>query len=199
LAVYDFFRNIGAENITFLPLVEPRPDLPGGVTPASVSADAFGSFLIAIFDEWVEKDIGRIKIQIFEEAARTAFNQEHTLCIFRENCGAVPVIEATGDFYSCDHFVNSENLVGNIRNNSVAGLLYSDKQKAFGLAKSGSLPYYCKICDVRTMCNGECPKNRFITAPDGEPGLNYLCSGYRAFFRHCLPFVRAVAEEWNRK
>jgi uncharacterized protein len=199
LAVYDFFRNIGAENITFLPLVEPRPDLPGGVTPASVSADAFGSFLIAIFDEWVEKDIGRIKIQIFEEAARTAFNQEHTLCIFRENCGAVPVIEANGDFYSCDHFVNSENLVGNIRNNSVAGLLYSDKQKAFGLAKSGSLPYYCKICDVRTMCNGECPKNRFITAPDGEPGLNYLCSGYRAFFRHCLPFVRAVAEEWNRK
>lgn len=199
LVVYDFFRDIGAQNITFLPLVEHRPDLPGGVTPASVNPEAFGNFLITIFDEWIEHDIGNIKIQIFEEAARTAFNQEHTLCIFRENCGAVPVVEANGDFYSCDHFVNTENLVGNINESTVAKLLVSVKQKTFGLAKSATLPRYCLECDVKDMCNGECPKNRFIKTPDGEPGLNYLCSGYRMFFRHSLPFVRAVAEEWKKK
>ncbi len=154
--------------------------------------DEFGRFLISVFDEWVERDIGEIKIQIIEEAARTAFKQEHTLCIFKENCGGVPVVELNGDFYSCDHFVNRDNFIGNITQGSVAGFLDSERQKAFGLAKSRTLPRYCIECEVRAMCNGECPKNRFITTPDGESGLNYLCSGYKAFFNHCRPFVEAI-------
>jgi uncharacterized protein len=192
LVVYNFFRELGARYITFLPLVEKRQGTKSGVSRASVPPDEFGRFLISIFDEWVERDIGEIKIQIFEEAARTAFNQEHTLCIFRENCGGVPVVEFNGDFYSCDHFVNRENLIGNVTQGSVAGFLDSERQKAFGLAKSLTLPRYCVACEVRQMCNGECPKNRFITTPDGEPGLNYLCSGYKTFFNHCRPFVEAI-------
>jgi len=198
LISYDFFRDIGAKYITFLPLVERRPGSVKGVSRASVGPDEFGRFLIAVFDEWIEKDIGKIKIQIIEEVVRTAFGQEHTLCIFKESCGGVPVIENNGDFYSCDHFVNKDNYAGNINEFTVAELLDSKKQKNFGLAKSLTLPRYCLECDVRAMCNGECPKNRFILAPDGEPGLNYLCSGYKAFFRHCRPFVDATAQEWNK-
>ena len=104
--IYNFFKQTGATYITFLPLVEPEPGSPTGVSKRSVPAEEFGSFLSEIFDEWAEKDIGKIKIQIFEEAARTAFNQEHTLCIFKLNCGGVPVIEKNGNFYSCDHYVN---------------------------------------------------------------------------------------------
>ncbi len=198
LVVYDFFREIGAVNITFLPLVEPRPRSQSGVSRATVRAGEFGRFLIAIFDEWAENDIGKIKIQIIEEASRTAFGQGHTLCIFRENCGGVPVVELNGDFYSCDHFVNSDNLIGNISNGTIAEYLDSSRQKEFGMAKSLSLPRYCLECDVRAMCNGECPKNRFITTPDGEPGLNYLCEGYKAFFNHCKPFVDAIGNIWNQ-
>ena len=197
LVVYNFFRELGARYITFLPLVEKRQGTKSGVSRASVPPDEFGRFLISVFDEWVERDIGELKIQIFEEAARTAFNQEHTLCIFRENCGGVPVVELKGDFYSCDHFVNRENLIGNITQGSVAGFLVSERQKAFGLAKSLTLPRYCVACEVRQMCNGECPKNRFITTPDGEPGLNYLCSGYKTFFNHCRPFVEAIGSAWK--
>lgn len=199
LIIYNFFKNLGAKYITFLPLVEPEPDSSTGVSRKSVPSEEFGHFLSVIFDDWVEKDIGEIKIQIFEEAARTAFNQEHTLCIFKKECGGVPVVEHNGDFYSCDHYVNKDHLLGNIRDHSVAYYLESDKQKSFGKAKSVTLPRYCVECEVRSMCNGECPKNRFTLAPDGETGLNYLCNGYRYFFNHCLPFVEAIADEWKKQ
>jgi uncharacterized protein len=199
LEVYALFKELGAKYISFLPLVEPDPRSPTGASINSVPSLKFGDFLSTVFDEWVERDIGEIKIQIFEEAARTAFNQEHTLCIFKENCGGVPVVEHTGDFYSCDHYVNPSHLLGNIKDYSLTYFLDSKEQKAFGLAKSLTLPQYCKVCNVRSMCNGECPKNRFITSPDGEPGLNYLCDGYKHFFNHCRPFIDAIAEAWKNQ
>jgi len=197
LVVYDFLRELGAKYISFLPLVEPRKSSPAGVSKKSVPAIEFGHFLSIVFDEWVEKDIGEIKIQIFEEAARSAFNQQHTLCIFKVNCGGVPVVEHTGDFYSCDHFVDNEHLLGNIKDHSLSYFLDSEKQKVFGESKSLTLPEFCRKCEVLSMCNGECPKNRFIKCPDGESGLNYLCSGYKYFFNHCRPFVEAIAEAWK--
>lgn len=199
LVVYNFFKRLGAEYITFLPLVEPCLELPEKVSRNSVPSGEFGLFLSAIFDEWVEKDIGKIKIQIFEEAARTAFNQEHTLCIFKVNCGGVPVVEHTGAFYSCDHYVDRNHMLGKITTHAVSYFLDSEKQKTFGRVKSLTLPKYCKECGVIQMCNGECPRNRFIAAPDGEPGLNYLCSGYKYFFNHCRPFVEAIAATWKNQ
>jgi len=199
LIIYNFFKQIGAKYITFLPLVEPQTNSLTGASRNSVPSEEFGVFLRAVFDEWVEKDIGRLKIQIFEEAARTAFNQEHTLCIFKMNCGGVPVVEHTGDFYSCDHFVDNDHLLGNINQHSLSFFLDSDVQKAFGQAKSLTLPRYCIECEVRQMCNGECPKNRFMTTPDGEMGLNYLCSGYKYFFNHCRPFVEAISAAWKNQ
>ena len=199
LVIYDFFKHIGAKYITFLPLVEPETDSTGGVSRNSVPSEEFGHFLCEVFDTWVENDIGEIKIQVFEEVARTAFDQEHTLCIFKKNCGGVPVVEHNGDFYSCDHYVDKDSLLGNIMDHSLTSFLESERQKLFGLSKSISLPEYCIECEVRAMCNGECPRNRFILTPEGEPGLNYLCKGYRCFFNHCRPFVEAIAEAWKNQ
>jgi uncharacterized protein len=199
LEVYGFFREIGASCLTFLPLVERRPEAPGGVSPDSVPSGAWGDFLCAVFDEWVERDIGRLKIQIVEEAARTAFGQEHSLCIFRPVCGDIPVLERDGDLFSCDHYVDPEHRLGNIREIPLVDLVDSPAQRAFGQAKRETLPRVCRSCEVLSMCNGECPKNRFALSPDGEPGLNYLCPGYKKFFRRARPFVDAVAEEWRRR
>jgi uncharacterized protein len=195
--VYNLFRRMEAEFVTFLPLVERRADLPKGVSALSVDPLKFGNFLCSVFDEWTEKDIGNIKVQIFEEMARTAFRQDHTLCVFKENCGGVPVLERNGNVYSCDHFVDSHHLIGNIQDFTIAELLDSPVQKKFGLSKSKTLPQYCHRCEVKQMCNGECPKNRFMCTPDGEPGLNYLCPGYKLLFNHCLPFVTAISNLWN--
>lgn len=192
LEVYRFFKSLNARYITFLPLVERKAGTKTGVTDNTVSPVAFGQFLIRIFDEWVENDIGKVTVQLFEEALRSAFDNEHTLCIFKENCGGVPVMESNGDFYSCDHFVNPQHLLGNISERKVSEFLDRSEQKAFGKAKSLTLPDFCKNCEVLSMCNGECPKNRFTETPDGEAGLNYLCSGYKLFFKNCLPYVDAV-------
>ena len=199
LQVYRFFKEIDARYITFLPMVEPQPDAEGCVNPITVPAEAWGEFLCTIFDEWRDQDIGRVKVQIFEEVARTAFNQEHSLCIFRSTCGDIPVIEHNGDFYSCDHFVDIEHRLGNIAETPLVELLESPAQREFGEAKLKTLPRFCQECEVRSMCNGGCPKNRFLMTPDGEPGMNYLCAGYKRFFTHCQPFVSEVAALWRRQ
>jgi len=190
--VYSLFREAGARFITFLPLVERDFKSATEVTEKSVNPVKFGQFLIKVFDEWVTHDIGKIQVQIFEETLRTVFTGDHTICIFKKNCGRVPVIESNGDFYACDHFTDKNHLQGNILENHISYFLNSGKQQKFGLAKSKTLPEFCKTCEVLDFCNGECPKNRFIKSPDGEDGLNYLCSGYKLFFNHCRPFVEEV-------
>ncbi len=197
--VYRFFKMIKASYISFLPMVELRSDSPGPISSLTVPAAAWGDFLSTIFDEWMGQDIGRIKVQIFEEAARTAFRQDHSLCIFRPSCGDIPVVEHNGDFYPCDHFVDKNHRLGNIIETPLVKLIESPAQKAFGQAKLDSLPRLCRECVVRDMCHGGCPKNRFLRTPDGEGGLNYLCEGYKRFFVHCRPFISEVAAEWQRR
>ena len=198
LEVYQYFKQLKAEFITFLPLVERTDNRSGLVSERSVPAKAFGEFMCTIFDEWKSADIGTVKIQIFEEALRVAFSMDHTLCIFKKTCGGVPVLERNGNVYSCDHFVNQDNFLGNIRNTPLANLLCREQQRAFGQTKFTTLPDYCLTCEVLSFCHGACPKDRIIHTPDGQNGLNYLCEGYKLFFIHCKPFVDQVAEIWRQ-
>ena len=195
--VYRFFKELGATYVGFLPVVERRDDLPHRVSPESVPARAFGSFLITIFDEWVHNDIGRIMVQTFDEAARPSRGMDHSLCVFRETCGDVPVLEHNGDLYSCDHFVEEAYRLGTITEVSLGAMIASDRQRRFGAAKRDRLPRYCRECPVLSMCNGGCPKDRFLKAPDGEEGLNYLCRGLKAFFTHVRPTFERLVPLWK--
>lgn len=196
IGVYRFLKEIKAEYISFLPLVEKSTIDISGVTKESVNAEKYGVFLCTIFDEWKNHDIGKTKIQIIEETVKTAFNLEHGLCIFRKTCGGVPVIERNGDFYSCDHYVNPNHHVGNINEISIREMLNSQQQISFGQEKWDSLPEFCQNCNIRNMCNGGCPKNRFITIPNDKQELNYLCKGYFKFFNHCQSFVDEIKNAW---
>ncbi|MBU2510073.1 anaerobic sulfatase maturase [bacterium] len=198
LQLYRFFKEIEAPYITFLPVVYRSECKNTEVSTATVPAEAWGDFLITIFDEWKQRDIEIININIFEETSRLAFGQEQALCIFRKTCGDIPVVEYNGDTFSCDHFVRDEHKIGNIRNISLAEMIEGRQQRAFGKAKA-DLPDYCLTCEVLSMCNGGCPKDRFLATPDGKTGLNYLCTGYKRFFKHFQPFVAELKNLWQQQ
>jgi len=190
-AVYRFFKDIGVEYLQFLPLVMRHGE--SGTSAESVPADAYGAFLCAIFDEWVRNDIGRIAIQNFEEAERPFRGLDHAICVSRETCGDVVVVEHNGDFYACDHFVEPAHRLGTIRERPLVDLLESPELRAFGRRKRDTLPRYCQECEVLSSCNGGCPKDRFILTPDGEASLNYLCPGLKRFFVHSRPYLQRMA------
>jgi uncharacterized protein len=201
--VYRFLRDeVGTTWMQFIPIVE-RINADGStltqsgaqVSDRSVTADQFGRFLIGVFDEWIRNDVGRVYVQSFEAAVRNWMGLPGSgMCFFDATCGNGPAIEHNGDLYSCDHFVEPDYLLGNIADTPIIDLLSTDFQRKFGDDKRDLLPQYCLDCDVRFACNGECPKNRFITTPDGDPGLNYLCAGYKAFFHHINVPLKMMAE-----
>jgi uncharacterized protein len=190
-AVYRFFKEIGVEYLQFLPLVRRAAD--HGVRAESVPAEAYGTFLCTIFSEWIRHDIGRIGVQNFDEAARPFLGMEHALCVSRETCGDVIVVEHNGDVYSCDHFVDREHRLGNIRNTPLVELLEHPELRQFGRDKRDKLPRYCRECEVLALCNGGCPKDRFTLTPDGEAGLNYLCAGLKNFYSYSAPYLQKMA------
>jgi uncharacterized protein len=151
--------------------------------------------LIGVFDEWVRRDVGRTFVQIFDVALAAWLGEAPGLCIFAETCGNALAMEHNGDLFSCDHFVEPKYRLGNIQEIPLVELVALPEQRQFGLDKRQTLPRYCRECEVRFVCNGGCPKDRFIETPDGEPGLNYLCSGYRAFFNHIDRPMRLMAAE----
>jgi uncharacterized protein len=210
IEVYDFLREVGSGYIQFIPLVErlPVPGMPLGldfaeppepgqsespVTRWSVPSEAFGDFLVQIFNAWVKRDVGKIFVQMFDVSLGIWSGHGPGLCLFLQDCGEGLALEHNGDLFSCDHFVYPKFKLGNIMNESITAMVNSQTQKKFGESKSSTLPKFCRECDVRFACHGECPKHRFIKTPDGEEGLNYLCAGYKKFFRHVDPYMRQMS------
>lgn len=192
LEVYRFLRDeAGTDWIQFIPVVE-RINEEGHslyqkgdtVSDRSVQPEQFGSFLSRIFDEWVRNDVGRVFVQTFEASVRRWLGMPSGMCVFEETCGTGLALEHNGDLYSCDHFVEPDYLLGNIMEKEISELSASEKQYRFGQDKHATLPQECRECDVLFACRGECPKNRFLATSTGETGLNYLCKGWKAFFRH---------------
>lgn len=215
LEVYRFLKEIGSGFIQFIPLVErlpqtrlrilgfdlaepPEPGRPNDpeavVTAWSVEAKQYGVFLCEIFDEWVRHDVGRYFVQLFDVALGAWVGAPPSLCVFAETCGNAMAIEHNGDLYSCDHYVYPKYQLGNILNQSLGQMVDSLQQRKFGTDKRDTLPQYCRRCEVRFACNGECPKHRFIKTPDGEEGLNYLCPAYKKFFNHIDPYMKTMAQ-----
>ena len=215
--VYRFLRDgLGADFVQFIPIIEratpetiqiadsgwgsgvhgrPLYVQDGGlVTHRSVTGEQFGRFMIDVFDEWVRHDIGTVYVQMFDTSLAHWYGEPGGMCVHAETCGTLLAIEHNGDLYSCDHFVEPNYLLGNIKDKHMLELISLPQQVKFGQDKRDTLPEYCRSCDVRFACNGGCPKDRFIATPDGEPGLHYLCAGYKDFFHHVSEPMEQMAQ-----
>jgi uncharacterized protein len=212
LEIYHFFKNEGVEYIQFIPIVERMADEQATAlglrhaTPASmkeegvhlaswtVDPEKYGDFLITIFEEWVRNDVGTVNVMNFESSLVAWMGLPATVCIFAETCGKAAIIEHNGDVYSCDHFMYPDYKLGNIQSETFKEMMDSIQQSEFGQAKKTTLPKYCQSCEVKFACHGECPKHRFLTTPDGEPGLNYLCAGYKKYFHHIHRYMKVMVQ-----
>ncbi|SDK64901.1 anaerobic sulfatase maturase [Aliiruegeria lutimaris] len=209
--VYRFLRDLGTQHIQFIPIVERRrtdgalsaapqidDDPSSMVTEWSVAPKAYGKFLCDVFDQWYRHDLGRMFIQFFENQVGMWMGRPANLCVFAETCGDGLALEHNGDLYACDHFVYPEFRLGNIMDEDIGALAWSQKARDFGAAKRETLTAQCRSCEYRFACNGGCPKHRFLMSRGGEPGHNYFCQSYTMFFRHAGDRLRDIAAKSMR-
>lgn len=204
---YDFFRSVGCHYIQFTPVVERLvrhadgrhlasvADTSASLADFSVTPGLWGDFLCRVFDRWVRADVGTYFVQLFDATLANWVGVPPGVCSLGSYCGHAGVVEHNGDIYSCDHFVFPEYRLGNILDRPLLDMMYSGRQRDFGSAKRGALPRQCRECRYTDICNGECPRNRFVLSADGQPGLNYLCEGYYRFFSHSEPYMRFMRDE----
>lgn len=212
LDVYHFFKREGVEFIQFTPIIERVPDTQTQaqglwlatpakldqeepntqVTPWTVAPEKYGDFLIAIYEEWVRQDVGKIFVMNFEWALNAWIGNPSPVCIFAKQCGRAVALEHDGSIFACDHYVYPEYRLGNILHDDLAHMVEASIASGFGPHKEATLPRWCRECEVLNACWGGCPKHRFTTSPDGEPGLHYLCAGYKKLFLHIRKYLRAM-------
>lgn len=209
LEIYRFFKEIGSRYMQFSPIVErvstdridgltllpPSDDVDARLASWTVNPKKFGDFYISIFDEWVKNDVGTYYVQLFDATLANMVGVQPGVCIFAETCGHASAMEFNGDLYACDHYVFPEYKLGNIRSKTIIEMMFQQEQLQFGADKRDKLPTQCRECDMLKFCHGECPKNRIAKTSTGEAGLNYLCKGYYAFFKHALPYMEFMANE----
>ncbi len=208
--IYEFLKGLGSSYQQYAPIVERylkhkatiEPELcPPGIrigavmTTWSVSPEKYGEFMVSIFNEWVRKDVGKVFVQLFETTLANWLGEDPGLCLYRKYCGNALMMEQNGDIYACDHLVFPDYFRGNIMHKPLLELALSDEQLSFGFNKQNELPAMCRSCEFLFACHGECPKNRISTSPDGEYGLNYLCPGFKHYYRHVTPFMDHMATQ----
>lgn len=202
LGFYRFFRDeLHCRYLQVTPVVERIKEHSDGrrlahlfdedcpLAPFSIRPEEWGRFMCSIFDEWVRHDVGEVFVQLFDATLAGWMGVAPGVCVYAEECGHAAVMEQNGDVYSCDHFVFPEYRLGNIRTHGLPEMLYGAKQNRFSRLKKEALPRQCRQCEWLKACHGECPRLRFLHTADGEPGLNYLCAGYRIFFQHVAPYM----------
>jgi uncharacterized protein len=214
LEVYRFLRNQGVEFIQFTPIVERLPDVPSrqlglrhagparldrkepqvSITPWTVMPEEYGDFLIAIYEEWVRQDVGKIFVMNFEWALNAWMGNPSPVCIHAETCGRSIAVEHNGDVYACDHCVYPNYTLGNVTTARLSGMVARSLSSGFGVSKAMALPRWCRECEVLAACQGGCPKHRFATSDYDEPGLQFLCQGYKKFFLHIRKYCHVMTQ-----
>lgn len=189
--LYRYLKTLGTPFLQFIPLVE--RDENGVVTPESVLPEQFANFLNTVFDIWVREDIGQVYVQLFDSTLGVWSGYPAQMCTFSESCGHAFALESNGDIYQCDHYVFPQYNLGNLHNIPLSEINQSPTAIRFGENKHRLLVQDCRVCSVRHLCQGDCPKHRI------SQGKSYLCHSYYRFFTHTAPYMKVMRDLLARR
>ncbi|PSU33530.1 anaerobic sulfatase maturase [Photobacterium lutimaris] len=209
IEVYQHLKSLGSDCHQYIPLVErtseqptkdgiylvsPEHNVAASVTDWSAPSLKFGRFLSAIFDYWVRNDVGTIFVPYFENTLAGWAGEQGNMCTLAPRCGSAFALEANGDVYNCDHYVYPEFKLGNLHSRTLNEMNFSQQNYEFGMKKK-DLNAQCKSCSFLQLCNGGCPKQRFVPRI-GDHAHNYLCEGYYQFFSHTQGKMLEMCKLW---
>ena len=186
--LYEFLRDSGVTFMQFVPCIETIGR--GKPAPYCITPEAYGDFLCAVFDRWVQ-DYPAISVRDFDQLLLAELGRPGCICMHGESCDHYLVVEHNGDVYPCDFFVQADLCLGNIMENTLAELGETGKRKGFAANKSAHLSE-CAECPWLGYCHGGCMKHRIILGGAwGDP--SYFCKSYRQLYEHSIGTIKSLA------
>ncbi|MEG1427843.1 MAG: radical SAM protein, partial [Oscillospiraceae bacterium] len=114
-SIYGFYQKCGFEYLQFIPCLEPFHE-EGERHPFTLSAKAYGTFLINLFDLWYRDFLtgSAPHIRQFENYMEMLLGYPPESCGMSGICSMQNVIEADGTVYPCDFYVLDAFSLGNL-------------------------------------------------------------------------------------
>src|ERR1051325_5793421 len=184
--LYPFYRNLGMNNLQFIPLAE--FDREGNPLPFTITPEQYGRFMLETFDLWWPER-RKVRIRYFDNLAEALAGQKPGNCTMHETCDSYVVVEYNGDVYPCDFFVEQSWKLGNVNLDSWPEIARRTRRYSFASKKTLAHPE-CQVCEYQSICHGGCPKFRHGPHADFND-LDYFCAAYKMIYAHCLDPLRA--------
>lgn len=184
--IYRFFMKNGLVYQQYIPCLDPLGEA-RGLHPWSLTPQAYGDFLIRLFDEWyADRRAGRfVYIRYFENLAALMLGRPPESCGMLGRCGPQLVVEADGSAYPCDFYMLDDYRLGNFNTDSLPQMEARREQTGF-LQESLRGLDRCRTCRWARLCRGGCRRDRQGTALH-DIGQNYFCPAYLRFFEYAAP------------
>lgn len=176
----DFFIENGVRS---LGLNWQRPRFNRGET-SGLERLRYTEFINRLFDVWYASRSDKIEIREFRSIMSALMGGRHGFCILAGGCiGRYFGVSPEGDVYHCDEFMFDERYkLGNILEEDFGQILGSEKiarLKRINQEQIRGMP-----CRWKNVCNGGCPKDRFVLEHYDHKLDDLTCCGWFEIIEH---------------
>lgn len=179
--IYSFYKKQGFRWLQFIPCLEPLGQ-ERGKEKYHLSSQAYGEFLIRIFDLWFA-DLRQgeyISIRHLDNWMSILLGECPEACNMMGRCSVQFVVEGDGGVYPCDFYVLDQWRMGTVGETTFAEMQESEAARKF-VEASFRVPEKCRVCHLYGICRNGCRRDR-VVLENGLVDRNFYCEAYQAFF-----------------